>query len=251
MKTVELTKQGQLLKGLDFETLIQLNAVLEDAEDNDYEFDTELETFIKDLNGAVKVRCDELINAEKKVKDLFKEIEDTEEQDINAAKEAVSKLVDRFNGHTVTKDNVECAERLESMSIKDRIIFLNSMLDLEKKYTEDKNYTDCVFNTYLSLWNTINKYLEKDWIDIEDMIDLNYTKFKECKNVIEFTNDVLDGLREGMDCTEDIEQLLIFLSQFTLKEDIYVRELEDLDGLGYIYLETDCESRITDIFRLY
>lgn len=232
------------LKEINFEYLVQLDNLIADAieEQGEDSLSKEMETFNTTLNKVVHIKCKELINAEKKLKEI---LENDDKIEFEAeARELVEGLNARFNGKTIERNVMDWADRLTEQiikfkSLKNSIDTINNTLRL--KLTNDTE--TIIFANYLAIWNVLSYLIEKDWVDIEEFEDVK----EEYMNVIEYLDNVIGDIRKGMDYKEEE---ILFLSQFGLKDDIYVRELEK-DSCGYILLENDNQDRLTDVLRIY
>ncbi|NFG25975.1 hypothetical protein FC777_02320 [Clostridium botulinum] len=248
---------ANLKKDFDFETLIQLNALINDYKDlaEEYnqkiEYEYEMQVFDDSLNRAVKERCDELINAEKQVKELLSDtVSNDNELDIefeNEARELVESLIPVFNGKSISADVLDCSNRLvdqilELKSFKTSIdiietakrCFQNHKIDLDCKM-------DIIFKQYLAIWNVLHMIREQDWDDIDDM-ELLYEEDIEVKKYL------LDYIKcnqvNGLETNADIVE---FLCSCGL-DNIYVRTLKDEEGCVCLVLTDDNENRLTDCY---
>ncbi|CUU45454.1 hypothetical protein [Clostridium beijerinckii] len=115
-KNIDEVLFGQL-KAIDFEYLVQLNGLIGDYTD---EFgadtlDEEMVTFDITLNSVVKSRIEELLSAEKRVKEIISESrkEDNKVKYVKEAREYLQSLNDMFNGKIVDHECLEVIERLK------------------------------------------------------------------------------------------------------------------------------------------
>ncbi|NFH99485.1 hypothetical protein FDB15_04020 [Clostridium botulinum] len=209
---------ANLKKDFDFETLVQLNGLIEDYKDlaEEYnekiEFDYEMQVFDDSLSVAVKERCGELINTEKQVRELLEN--DDNELDIKFSDEAeklVRELVQNFNGRTIEFDVLRASDRI-TKQILDLKSFKNSIEVIEtaqrclKNRTVDEETADrLIFINYLSIWNVLNMINEKDWEDIEDFEIL----YEEDIEVKEYLLDYIKCNQEnGLETDADLVEFI-------------------------------------------
>ncbi|EES48541.1 hypothetical protein NE172_04895 [Clostridium botulinum] len=251
---------ANLKKDFDSETLVQLNGLIEDYKDlaEEYnekiEFEYEMQVFDDSLNRAVKERMDELINAEKQVKELLSDtVSKDNELDIefeNEARELVESLIPVFNGKSISADVLDCSNRLvdqilELKSFKTSIdiietakrCFLNHKIDLDCKM-------DIIFKQYLAIWEVLNMIREQDWDDIDDMEVLVEEDILVKDYLLDYINtNVAEELETDADLVE-------FLCSCGLDNNIYVRTLEDKNSCVCLVLFDDNENRLTDCYYL-
>ncbi|HBJ1649395.1 hypothetical protein [Clostridium botulinum] len=250
---------ANLKRDFDFETLVQLNGLIEDYKDlaEEYnqkiEFDYEMQVFDDSLNRAVKERCDELINAEKKVKELSEDDSTKDELDIKFADEArelVKSLVEKYNGKTIKSDVMKANDRI-TKQILDLKSFKNSIEVIEtaqrclKNRTVDEETADkLIFINYLAIWDVLNMIREKDWTDIEDFKILNEEDIPVKDHLLDYINsNIENGLETDADTVEWLVQCGF--------DDIYVRFLEDENEDIYLCLFDGNENRLTDCYMDY
>lgn len=246
---------ANLKKDFDFETLVQLNELIEDykdlAEEYNQKIEYEMQVFDDSLNRAVIERSQELINAEKKVKELLSDnISSDSELDIeyeDDARELVTSLVQNFNRKIIEGDVLDCSDRiteqiLELKSFKFSILAIETAERCIKNGTIDmKTADDLIFKNYLAIWNVLNLIREKDWTDIEDMKVLVEEDIEVKKYLLDYIKcNQVNGLETDADLVE-------FLCSCGL-DDIFVRTLEDEDGGVCIVLTDDNENRLTDCY---
>ncbi len=257
MKTTMINKEmvANLKRDFDFETLIQLNGLIEDYKDlaEEYnekiEFDYEMQVFDDSLSIAVKERMRELIDSEKKVKELSEDDSTKDELDIeyeDDARKIVESLVEKYNGKTIKSDVMKANDRI-TKQILDLKSFKNSIEVIEtaqrclKNRTVDEEIADkLIFINYLAIWDVLNMIREKDWTDIEDFKILN-------EEDIPVKDHLLDYIENGLETDADTVE---WLCQFGF-DDIYVRFLEDKDDDIYLCLFDGNENRLTDVYMDY
>lgn len=247
---IELFRQ---LKGIDFEYLVQLSALIaENIENNGADcLEEEMQVFDTTLDNVIKERIYELCNSEKKVKELLEN--DNNELDIefeNEARELVTSLVQIFNRKIIEGDVLECSDRITEQ-ILDLKSFEFSILAIETAQRCVKNGTidiktadDLIFKNYLAIWNVLNLIREKDWTDIDDMELLYEEDIEVKKYLLDYIKcNQVNGLETNADLVE-------FLCSCGLDNNIYVRTLKDEDGCVCIVLTDDNENRLSDCFYL-
>ncbi|MBY6816449.1 hypothetical protein HYH38_08380 [Clostridium botulinum] len=257
-KMINKEMVANLKRDFDFETLIQLNGLIEDYKDlaEEYnekiEFDYEMQVFDDSLSIAVKERMRELIDSEEKVKELSEDDSTKDELDIKFEDEA-RKLVESFtklyNGKTIKSDVMKANNRI-TKQILDLKSFKNSIEVIEtaqrclKNRTVDEEIADkLIFINYLAIWEVLNMINEKDWIDIDGMEDL----YDEDEDVKEYLLDYIKCNQEnGIETNADTVE---FICSCGL-DNIYVRTLEDADGCVCLVLFDDNENRLTDCYYL-
>ncbi|WP_252242073.1 hypothetical protein [Clostridium sp. ZBS18] len=246
---------ANLKKDFDFETLIQLNGLINDYKDlaekynQKIKYEYEMQVFDDSLNRAVKERCDELINAEKQVKELLSDNElDIKYED--DARELVTSLVKNFNRKIIEGDVLDCSDRITEQ-ILDLKSFEFSILAIETAQRCVKNGTidiktadDLIFKNYLAIWNVLNLIREKDWTDIDDMELLYEEDIEVKKYLLDYIKcNQVNGLETNADTVE-------FLCSCGLDNNIYVRTLEDKNSCVCLVLFDDNENRLTDCYYL-
>ncbi|NFF80367.1 hypothetical protein FC764_03725 [Clostridium botulinum] len=258
-KMINKEMVANLKRDFDFETLVQLNGLIEDYKDlaEEYnekiEFDYEMQVFDDSLSIAVKERMRELIDSEKKVKELSEDDSTKDELDIKFADEArelVKSLVEKFNRKIIEGDVLECSDRVteQILTLKS---FEFSILAIETAKNCVKNGTinmqsgdDLIFKNYLAIWNVLNIINEKDWEDIEDFEIL----YEEDIPVKEYLLDYIKCNQEnGIETNADLVE---FLCSCGLDNNIYVRTLEDKNGAVALCLFDDNENRLSDCYYL-
>ncbi|KFX58348.1 hypothetical protein HYH39_06690 [Clostridium botulinum] len=261
MKTTMINKNmvANLKKDFDFETLVQLNGLIEDYKDlaEEYNqilfFDYEMQVFDDSLSVAVKERIYELCNAEKQVKELLSDtVSNDTELDIeyeDDARELVTSLVKNFNRRTIEGDVLDCSDRITKQilalkSFETSIDIIETAKRCIIDNTLDLNVADdLIFKNYLAIWNVLNMINEKDWTDIEDFEIL----YEEDIEVKEYLLDYIkcnqvNGLETNADTVE-------FICSCGF-DNIYVRTLEDKNGCVCLCLFDDNENRLTDCYYL-
>ncbi|MCS6103593.1 hypothetical protein DWV12_07600 [Clostridium botulinum] len=250
---------ANLKRDFDFETLVQLNGLIEDYKDlaekynEKIEFDYEMQVFDDSLSVAVKERIYELCNAEKQVKELLSDtVSNDTELDIeyeDDVRELVTSLVKNFNRKIIEGDVLDCSDRITEQ-ILDLKSFEFSILAIETAQRCVKNGTidiktadDLIFKNYLAIWNVLNMIREKDWTDIDDM-ELLYEEDMEVKEyLLDYIKcNQVNGLETNADTVE-------FLCSCGF-DNIYVRTLEDKNGCVCLCLFDDNENRLTDCYYL-
>ncbi|NFO41123.1 hypothetical protein FDB42_13665 [Clostridium botulinum] len=167
---MELFRQ---LKEIDFEYLVQLSALIaENVETNGADcLEEEMVRFDITLDNVIKERMDELINAEKQVKELLSDtVSNDNELDIefeNEARELVTSLVQNFNRKIIEGDVLDCSDRiteqiLELKSFKFSILAIETAERCIKNGTIDmKTADDLIFKNYLAIWNVLESKIGK------------------------------------------------------------------------------------------
>ncbi|AQS09665.1 hypothetical protein CLOBY_17960 [Clostridium saccharobutylicum] len=193
-KNVDEVLFGQL-KGIDFEYLVQLNGLISDYID---EFgadvlDTELITFDITLNAVVKSRCEELIHAEERVKEIIAESreEKAKVKYVKEAREYLESLEDKLEGKTVDSLCLEIIERLkkhiyESGSLETQVDVLKTLLstDIEDNETRER----AIIASHLAMCEVVREVQQEELDKNREYI--NATAIDEFdKNIEEF----LDG----------------------------------------------------------
>ncbi|NFO87895.1 hypothetical protein FDC58_15635 [Clostridium botulinum] len=261
MKKTMINKEmiANLKKDLDFETLVQLNGLIEDYKDlaqkynKKIEFDYEMQVFDDSLSVAVKERIYELCNSEKKVKELSEDDSTKDELDIkfeDEARELVKSLVEKYNGKTIKSDVMKANDRI-TKQILDLKSFKNSIEVIEtaqrclKNRTVDEEIADrLIFINYLSIWDVLNLIREKDWKDIENMKILNDEDIPVKDHLLDYINS---NIENGVETDADTVEFLCSCGF----DDIYIRFLEDKDGDIYLCLFDGNENRLTDCYMDY
>ncbi|NFG65900.1 hypothetical protein FDG50_11530 [Clostridium botulinum] len=247
---------ANLKKDFDFETLVQLNELIEDykdlAEEYNQKIEYEMQVFDDSLNRAVIERSQELINAEKKVKELLSDnISSDSELDIeyeDDARELVTSLVQNFNRKIIEGDVLDCSDRiteqiLELKSFKFSILAIETAERCIKNGTIDmKTADDLIFKNYLAIWNVLHLIREQDWKNIDDFAILVEEDILVKDYLLDYIKcNVENGLETDADLVE-------FLCSCGLDNNIYVRTLEDENGGVCIVLLDDNENRLTDCY---
>lgn len=249
-----LNQQAQILEGLDANILFALkdvfaNYVEETGEDFIEENEIKADAIITE---AIKNRMDEMIKAEKKLKNLCESEDEAEEEYeyFEEAKEIQKKYGDIFNGRTLTSDQMECMKRVAEQ-IRDLHSFETS-IDIIKTTEDlmaDGKFSltvgeDLIFKNYLAICEILNEIIEKDWINIDEF---EIAK-EEDTPAEDFLLNYINANKEN-NLEPDVEDIK-WLTQYGFK-DTYVREMFDDKDNYYIILVDGNENRLTDCYCLY
>ncbi|NFE72555.1 hypothetical protein FC758_01250 [Clostridium botulinum] len=245
---MELFRQ---LKGINFEYLVQLSALIaENVETNGADcLEEEMQVFDTTLDNVIKERMDELINAEKQVKELLSDNElDIEFE--NEARELVISLTEVFDGKSISADVLDCSNRvadsiLEFKSFKSCIeVMKTTALCIKDNTLDIEVLEDLMFKNYLAIWNVLHMIDEQDWTNIDDFEILVEEDILVKDYLLDYINsNVENGLETDADLVE-------FLCSCGLDNNIYVRTLEDENGCVCLVLFDDNENRLSDCYYL-
>lgn len=258
-KIMELLKEkdaGAEQSSFNLELLLGLNAIFEDLEEyqaNDKESDgymnEETKEFKEAIHNAMLERLDELCKAEKEVKKIIEEDDEFDIEFEDEARELVTKMSEDYDGKVIAWNILRQADALEELIWQNKsfkanidVIKVSKKMVAEGKVDKD-DVIDMLFSQYLAIWNVLNAIDTKDWMDIEDMKELDEEDTEVEKFIAEYVNECL---QEGLDINkEDLK----FLSQCGL-DNIYVRSFID-DEDFYVCLFDENENRLTDCKMLY
>lgn len=253
-----LNQQAQILKGLNADILFALKDMVtgyieETGEDYLEENEIKADAII---TKAIKNRMDEMIKAEKSLKNLLEAglevLDDKEEVEIEyfeEAKEIQKKYGETFNGRTLTSDQMECSKRVSKQirnlhSFKTSIDIIKTTEDLmaDGKFSLTVG-EDLIFKNFLAICEILNEIIEKDWINIDE--------FEIAK---EEDTPAEDFLLNYINANKEINELadmrdIEWLTQYGFK-DIYVREMFDDKDNYYLVLMDGNENRLTDCYCL-
>lgn len=240
---------GQL-KVVDFEYLVQLNGLLADhiEEQGEDSLSQEMEIFNTTLCKVVHTRCNELIGAEKKLKDILEKDEDEIEYE-DEARELVESLNKKYNGKIVENEVLEISDRLresifENKSFKSTLDAVKTIIQCTENGTveADETIENAIFASYIAIWDVLNWIVEKDWVCIEEFEDVKEEDVEVKDFLLEFIIN-----HKGLDIVQSDVEWLVQCGF----DDIYVRELFDKEGQYCVILTDSNENRLTDLYYLY
>lgn len=249
-----LNQQAEILKGLNAEILFALKDMVtsyieETGEDCLEENEIKASAIV---TKAIKNRMDEMIKAEKSLKNLCDE--DEEEVEIEyfeEAKKIQKKYGETFNGRTLTQDQIECKNRVTKQirdlrSFETAIDIINTTEDLmaDGKFSLTTG-EDLIFKNFLAICEVVNEIEKASWLSVEDLRIVN----EESLSIKEYLAKLVEISKEYdfEVTTKDIE----FLTQFGNLDDLYVVEYLSEDGNYYIVIEDGNENRLTDCYCPY
>lgn len=177
------------LKGINFEYLVQLNGLIEDYTD---EFgadtlDKEMVTFDITLHNALKSRMEELLVAEKRVKEIVEE--DREEKQkvkyVEEAREYLESISDDFDNKIVDGECLEIIERLKKTiynfgSLETQINVLKTLLETDT-YKDEETVERAILAGFLASLEVVREVEQKELDKNREYI--NAIKIEDTKEI--------------------------------------------------------------------
>lgn len=192
-KNIDEVLFGQL-KAIDFEYLVQLNGILEEyIDDNGADtLDEEMVTFDITLGSVLKSRMNELLDAEKRVKEIIAEDSDKDSK-ISYVKEArmyLESLEDSLDGRIVDSECLEIIERLKGTiyefgTLETSIDVLKTLLTTDI-YRDNKSVERAITSNYLACWEVVREVEQEELDKNREYINaINIEDTEEIKMLID------------------------------------------------------------------
>lgn len=191
------------LKCVDFEYLVQLNGLIGDYIDvNGADtLDEEMVTFDITLNAAIKERMNELLNAEKKVKEIIAEDreKDNKVKYVKEAREYLESLEDRLDGKTIDHECLEIIDRLKKNiydfgTLETQTSVLKTLIETDT-YKNEENVERAIIASHLAMWEVIKEVEQEELDKYREYI--NATSMEENDDEI---NRIIDDYNLNEDC---------------------------------------------------
>lgn len=109
----EMKEQTTIIKALDFETLVELADMFEDYE-NEHKLSEELKAFDLCLHTALRDRCLELIEEEKKLKAIIEAREEIAEEDREYTKDSNNKFKEKYGFSSIETEPASASDYMGS-----------------------------------------------------------------------------------------------------------------------------------------
>ena len=256
-KTIKRIMDILMEKGEEqFELLIQLAGALDEldyiAEDNneELEYSEEMLEFKKAIGKARKTRLDELINAEKTLKENLNDKYDIAYE--KEAREFIKKYMNEYDGKEISYEVLDVSKSYEekiwnTKTFKDMLYFYDTVRDtFSTDYTNNKEELDisvynALFATFIAVGEVLREIDQKDWKDLDDYkCDIN----EEDEELEVFISEYVKEMKDEADI-----DMLREIIKFGF-DDVYVRHLENKYGEPYIALFDGNENQLTDVIAL-
>ncbi|NFO30403.1 hypothetical protein FDB41_06765 [Clostridium botulinum] len=222
---------ANLKKDFDFETLIQLNGLINDYKDlaEEYnqkiEYEYEMQVFDDSLNRAVKERMDELINAEKQVKELLSDTVSNElDIEINEEDRSYYTSLEATNYISYISNEFDIREVIRQSKYIADVVAKNN-LDINDLFVVD--FCDTKNNVYIILQNEKDEDVCKEalWIGkiIENKEELEFMGNRE--SIDTYFNNIL----ENKNYTDEDKIFEVKDLKDYLNRELYIEDAVDED----------------------
>lgn len=192
-KNIDEVLFGQL-KAIDFEYLVQLNGLIGDytSEFGADVLDEELVTFDITLSNVIKERMNELLDAEKRVKEII--AEDREERQkvkyVKEARQYLESISDSFDNKIVDGECLEIIERLKETiynfgSLETQINVLKTLIETDI-YKDEETVERAKLAGFLASFEVVREVEQEELDKNREYINaINIEDTEEIKNLID------------------------------------------------------------------